>query len=219
MKAQIKLKDISEVEAELGIITACNHRPKYDLTVFQIYEFISLSIESSIQNAGSKSAVGFWNKFLGRYKFAKLLSSGNYTRANQISGFPMKVEAGDEKSAETRLKTALTAFKLHTGPFGEHPVYGDLDKKQWERVISILSSFLFSYIELEGDEKVRFLKDKEAKREKFEQGKQDRRENQYLKDASNSREGNPHKNNNRRWKNKKKNNYRGNKNQGSGGTK
>ena len=143
MKPPLKLKNISEVEAELNIIILSQHRPKYDLTVFQIFEFLSLNIESSIQSAGLKNTVGFWNRFLGKYKFAKLISSGNYSKANQISGFPSKPEQGDEKSAETRLKTALTAFKLHSGPFGEHPVYGVLDKKQWERVLSLLSSFLF----------------------------------------------------------------------------
>ncbi len=219
MKNPLKLRNISDVEDELNIIISCQHRPKYDLSIFQIFEFISSNIEYSIQNAGSKSSVGFWNRFVGKYKFAKLVSSGNYTKANQIMGFPNKVETGDLRSAETRLKTALTAFKLHSGPFGEHPVYGALDKKQWEKILSILSSFLFGYIELEGDEKLRYLKDKEAKREKVEQVKQDIRENQYLKEASGSRDGNQHKNNNRRWKNKKKSNYKGNKNHGGGGTK
>jgi hypothetical protein len=216
MKVPLKLKNISEVEAELNIIISCQHKPKYDLSVFQVYEFIAASIESSIQNAGLKSSVGIWNKFLGRYKFAKLISSGSYTKASQIAGFPNRTETGEEKSAETRLKTALTAFKLHSGPFGEHPIYGNLDKKQWERVISILSAFLFGYIDLEGDEKLRFFKEKEAKREKFEQVKQDQRESLYTKDHG-AREGSHPKGNNRRWKNKKKNNYKGNKNQGGGG--
>jgi|JI10StandDraft_1071094.scaffolds.fasta_scaffold231197_2 hypothetical protein len=216
MKNQIKLRNISEVEAELNIIISCQRKPKFDITIFQIFEFISTSIESSIQGAGLKSTVGFWNRFLGKYKFAKLISSGSYTKVNQISGFPTKSESGDEKSAETRLKTALTAFKLHSGPFGEHPVYGDLDKKQWERVISLLSSYLFGYIQLEGDEKLRYLKEKEAKREKFEQIKHDQREVKYNKENIPSREGSNPKNNNRRWKNKKKNHYKGNRNQGGG---
>jgi hypothetical protein len=215
MKAPLKLKNIAEVESELNIIISCQRRPKFDLTIYQIFEFIASNIEASIQNAGLKSSVGIWNTFLGKYKFAKLTASGLYTKANQIAGFPSKVEAGDEKSGENRLKTALTAFKLHSGPFGGHPVYGDLDKKQWEKVISILSGFMFGYIELEGDEKLRFFKEKEAKREKFEQVKQDQRETSYTKE-SNSRDGSHPKSNNRRWKNKKKNNYKGNRNQGSG---
>ncbi|MDZ4726355.1 MAG: DUF1569 domain-containing protein [Leptospira sp.] len=216
MKTQQKLRTITDVEYELSIITSCQKRSKMDLSIFQIFDFIGSFIESSIQSAGLKSSVGIWNRFIGKYKFAKLMSIGVYTKATQINGFPNKSESGDEKYAENRLKTALTAFKLHSGPFGEHPVYGELDKKQWERVISILSGFLFSYIELEGDEKLRFYKEKESQREKHEQKKQDKRESTYLKEKG-PRDGNqPNRNQNRNWKNKKKNHYKGNKNQGGG---
>ncbi len=221
MKNTIKLRNLDEVEKELNIITACKKSQKYDLTIYQIFDFLATSIETSIQSAGLKSAVGVWNKFVGKYKYAKLISSGTYTKANQIFGFPNKIETGDDKSSEIRLKTAITAFRLHSGPFGEHPIYGELDKKQWEREISILCGFLFGYLELEGDERLRFNKEKEAKKEKFEQIKQEQRENSYKKSAQQGREGaaNKNQNNNRRWKNKKKNNFKGNKNQGGSSAK
>lgn len=218
MKVQRKLKTIPEVETEFNIIIECDKKSTNGLTIYQMYEFIASSIETSIQSAGLDSGRGLWNGFLGKYKLAKLLSKGTYTKSNQIFGFPSKAESGDEKSAETRLKTAFTAFQLHSGPFGQHPVYGDLDKMQWEKIHSIVSGFLFSHIELRGDEKIRFFKEKEAGREKFAQDKESQRNNSQGRDRT-DRDGNPiRNNNNRRWKNKKKNNYKGNSNEG-GGTK
>ncbi|TGN19704.1 DUF1569 domain-containing protein [Leptospira idonii] len=220
----IKLKQLKDVENELSIILACERKPKYDLSIFQILEFIAEAIETSIQSAGNKSSAGALKRFVGKYKLAKLLSKGAYTRASQINGFPTKMETGDDKSAETRLKTALTAFKLHSGPFGAHPVYGDLDKKQWEKVHSILASFLFGYIKLEGDEKIRFIKEKEAKREKFANEKRDTKKHQHQhqhhpnpKEKENKEGGGQHHhhNQNKKWKNKKRH-YKGNKNNGGG---
>ncbi|WP_411821397.1 DUF1569 domain-containing protein [Leptospira sp. 'Mane'] len=215
MKTPLKFKQLGDVENELGIILACDRKPKYDLTIFQIFDFVSAQIESSIQSATNSNHAGLFARFMGKYKFAKLLTSGSFTKANQIFGFPQKKESGDEKISETRLKTAITAFKLHSGPFGFHPVYGDLDKKQWEKFHSILAGFLFGYISLEGDEKIRFFKEKEAKREKFAQ---DKIESQHSKHRE-VKEGQNNHNPNRKWKSRKRNNYKGNKNGGKGGPK
>ncbi|GBF51905.1 four helix bundle metalloprotein [Leptospira ryugenii] len=216
MKAPQKYKSISDVEDELNIIISCNRKPKYDLSIYQIMNFIAEFIELSIQSADQKRIFNTWHRIIGKYKFAKLMSSGFYSKASQVYGFPSKAESGDEKSAEMRLRTALTAFKLHSGPFGSHPIYGDLDKKQWEKVISILSGFLFGYIHLEGDEKARFLRDKELQKEKHEKRKQDQKESKYLSDKNSKNHKHNNRNKNRNWKNKKRHHKKDNRNQGEG---
>ncbi|MCW7490534.1 DUF1569 domain-containing protein [Leptospira meyeri] len=209
MKSILKLKTIDDIERELSIIVACEKKQKADISLSQIYDFLAESIELSIQRIGSTNKRNTINKLLGKYKFAKLISKGNYTKANQIPGFPPK-DLGDADSALLRLKTSLTAFKLHSGPFAEHSVFGELDKKQWERVHGILAIFLFGYIQLFGDEKLRFAKDREQRKEKaFSEKKH--HQPQKKKD---DRDSKPNGHNNRKWKNKKKSHHKGNKNQG-----
>ncbi|MCG6142347.1 DUF1569 domain-containing protein [Leptospira bourretii] len=209
MKSILKLKTIDDIERELSIIVACEKKQKADISLSQIYDFLAESIELSIQRIGSTNKRNTINKLLGKYKFAKLISKGNYTKANQIPGFPPK-DLGDADSALLRLKTSLTAFKLHSGPFAEHSVFGELDKKQWERIHGILAVFLFGYIQLFGDEKLRFAKDREQRKEKtFSEKKHN-----HPQKKKDDRDSKPNGHNNRKWKNKKKSHHKGNKNQG-----
>ncbi|PJZ83344.1 DUF1569 domain-containing protein [Leptospira harrisiae] len=209
MKSILKLKTIDDIERELSIIVACEKKQKADISLSQVYDFLAESIELSIQRIGTTSKRNTINKLLGKYKFAKLISKGNYTKANQIPGFPSK-DLGDADSALLRLKTSLTAFKLHSGPFAEHSVFGELDKKQWERVHGILAVFLFGYIQLFGDEKLRFVKDREQRKEKSFSEKKHHHPQKKKED----RDTKPNGHNNRKWKNKKKPHHKGNKNQG-----
>jgi len=212
MKSTLKLKTIDDIEKELSIIITCEKKQKSDITLSQIFDFLAESIELSIQGVGYTTKRTTVNKLLGKYKFAKLISTGHYTKANQIPGFPPR-DLGDPESAQLRLKTSLTAFKLHSGPFADHPVFGELDKKQWEKIHGILSSFLFGYIQLFGDEKLRFAKDRENKKERnFSEKKQ----NHHQRKNEDKGESKPSGHNNRKWKNKKKSHYKGNKNQGGG---
>ncbi|TGL55606.1 DUF1569 domain-containing protein [Leptospira kemamanensis] len=215
MKSSLKLKTIDDIERELSIILTCEKKQKSDITLSQIFDFLAESIELSIQGISYNKKRSAVNKLLGKYKFAKLISTGNYTKANQIPGFPPK-DLGDSEAAQLRLKTSLTAFKLHSGPFAEHQVFGELDKKQWERVHSILATYLFGYIQLFGDEKLRFLKDRENKKEKnFSEKKQHNHQHQQNKKEDRG-DTKPSGHNSRKWKNKKKSHYKGNKNQGGG---
>ncbi|XDD48462.1 DUF1569 domain-containing protein [Leptospira sp. WS39.C2] len=214
MKSILKLKTIDDIEKELSIIISCEKKQKADITLSQIFDFLAESIELSIQGVGFKTKRSAVNKLLGKYKFAKLISKGHYTKTNQIPGFPPK-DLGDPDSAQLRLKTSLTAFKLHSGPFADHPVFGDLDKKQWEKIHGILASFLFSYIQLFGDEKLRFIKDRENKKDRnFSDKRQNQNHNQKKKEERGDSKPSGH--NSRKWKNKKKSHYKGNKNQGGG---
>lgn len=212
MKSTLKLKTIDDIERELSIIIACEKKQNADISLSQVYDFLAESIELSIQRIGSTNKRNTINKILGKYKFAKLLSKGSYTKANQIPGFPPK-DLGDPDSALLRLKTSLTAFKLHSGPFAEHSVFGELDKKQWERIHGILATFLFAYIQLYGDEKLRFAKDREQKKEK---AFADKRQHNHPQKKKDDHETKPSGHNSRKWKNKKKPHNRGNKNQGGG---
>lgn len=209
MKSILKLKTIDDIERELSIIVACEKKQKADISLSQIYDFLAESIELSIQKIGSTNKRNTINKLLGKYKFAKLISKGNYTKTNQIPGFPPK-DLGDADSALLRLKTSLTAFKLHSGPFAEHSVFGELDKKQWERIHGILAVFLFGYIQLFGDEKLRFAKDREQRKEKTFSEKK----HHHPQKKKDDRDSKPNGHNNRKWKNKKKSHHKGNKNQG-----
>ena len=51
----------------------------------------------------------------------------------------VKVERveGDEKAAMAALRKALDDFEKHEGPWGEHPFFGKLDKKQWTLLTSL----------------------------------------------------------------------------------
>ncbi|EMY59843.1 DUF1569 domain-containing protein [Leptospira terpstrae] len=211
MKSILKLKTIEDIDRELSIIIACEKKQKADISLSQVYDFLAESIELSIQRIGSTNKRNTINKLLGKYKYAKLLSKGNYTKANQIPGFPPK-DLGDADSALLRLKTSLTAFRLHSGPFAEHSVFGELDKKQWERIHAILAVFLFGYIQLYGDEKLRFAKEREQRKEKsFTEKKHN-----HPQKKKDDRDIKPSGHNSRKWKNKKKPHHKGNKNQGGG---
>ncbi|MGV3666060.1 MAG: DUF1569 domain-containing protein [Leptospira bouyouniensis] len=213
MKSILKLKTMDDIEKELSIILSCEKKQKSDITLSQIFDFLAESIELSIQGIGSTSKRSTINKLLGKYKFAKLISSGHYTKTNQIPGFPPR-DLGDPESAQLRLKTSLTAFRLHSGPFADHPVFGDLDKKQWEKIHGILASFLFGYIQLFGDEKLRFAKDRESKKDRNLSDKKQNHHHQKKKEDRGDSKPSGH--NSRKWKNKKKSHYKGNKNQGGG---
>lgn len=214
MKSVLKLKTIDDIERELSIIISCEKKQKSDITLSQVFDFLAESIELSIQGVGYTTKRTTINKLLGKYKFAKLISKGYYTKTNQIPGFPQK-DLGDVDSAQLRLKTALTAFKLHSGPFSEHPVFGELDKKQWEKIHGILASFLFGYIQLFGDEKLRFTRERENKKERNFSDKKQHHNHQQKKKGERG-DSKPSGHNSRKWKNKKKSHYKGNKNQGGG---
>lgn len=212
MKNIKKIKNMDDVEKELSIILICDKKAKSDISITQIFDFLSESIEYSIQNNLEIQKRTGLNKILGKYKLAKLLSKGSYTKVNQIPGFPPKVDLGDFESAELRLKTAITAFKLHSGPFGYHSVFGELEKKQWEKIHSMLAAFLFGYIDIFGDEKIRFQKDKEYKKESIQAERNENQQRHYNKNQSKEGKQSPP---NKKWKNKRKNyNHKGNRNHG-----
>lgn len=193
-----KIETISDLELELDIILSCNKRPKKQLSISQVFDFLAESIENSIQSESRTEELGFLQKIYAKYQLNKILSYGGFKKESQIQNFPGPINDLDPKLSESRLKTAITAFKLHSGPFGAHSIYGQLEKDKWEKILSYLSFFLFSYIELENDEKIRFSKEKEAKKERLfsEKGKNNH--------SDGSKQQTHHHNKNKHWKNKKK---------------
>jgi len=192
MNTKIKLNSIEEAEKELEIILGSNCKSKNSLAPEHIFDFLAESIENSIQEHDTNIDNGFFQKIYGKYRLNKVLRREGYKTESEIFGFPNKLQTIDPKLAETRLKTAITAFKLHSGPFSEHPVYGPLDKSIWDKVLGYLSEFMFGYLDLQNDEKLRYMKDMENKKDRNQKDRNYTSNKNYRKK-------------NRYWKNKKKN--------------
>jgi len=193
MKPKAKLSNLNLVETELEIILACPRKPKTKLGIPQIFDFLAENIELSLQVEERKEELGFLQKILGRYKLKKVLSGNGFQKQSQIYNFPSSSGEFDPKVSESRLKTAITAFRLHSGPFGDHRIYGTLDKPEWEKLHCYLCEFMFSLIVLENDEKIRFQKEKEFKKEMHHKEQTDspqRRPNKHWKGKKRHHKGN-----------------------------
>jgi hypothetical protein len=93
-------------------------------------------------------------------RWKKFNKSGSWDPSWKFPELSSKSEEVEETAAMLRLKTALTAFKLHSGPFAKHPLFGNLDKDEWEGIHVKVAEYIVDKIDVEGKDKFRNGSDK-----------------------------------------------------------
>ncbi|WCL47710.1 DUF1569 domain-containing protein [Leptospira sp. GIMC2001] len=147
-----KINTINDLEFECGLLEKCNHKTKSKISVSQLLNSVAEGIESSITGSSDKTD-SFISKIIKNFKLKKFSSQASWDPKWKIHGVPTEFSEGDWKDSLVRLKTSITAFKLHSGPFANHPDFGQLDKPSWEIVHLKVADYLLGQIEIEGREK------------------------------------------------------------------
>jgi hypothetical protein len=154
-----KIKNLKDIEFEISLLEKCKHSPKTDISVGTLLECLSVEIESCISYEEVKED-SFFGKIFNKMRWKKFNKSGSWDPSWKFPELSSKSEEVEETAAMLRLKTALTAFKLHSGPFAKHPLFGNLDKDEWEGIHVKVAEYIVDKIDVEGKDKFRNGSDK-----------------------------------------------------------
>lgn len=147
-----RIKNFKDLEFECNLIERNSANSKINLTSAQVLDCIAHEIESSIlYNAESQSS--FLRKFWDKYFIKRFSEADNWNNSWKLPKIPKNKIDGDEKASLLRLRTAITAFKLHTGPFSRHPAFGILDKTVWETIHLKVADHFLDQLEVDGRSK------------------------------------------------------------------
>jgi hypothetical protein len=150
MKRNLEIKSIQELEQELYIIQKCEIIADAEWNVQDALNGISREIEGSIADEEVVSNQSWAKKLLSKFLFKRAISNKNFSLTKMGA-----IEAEDPNDSQIRLRTAITAFKLHSGPFALHPKYGKLNKSDWEKWIGYISTISLGNLKIVGDEGLR----------------------------------------------------------------
>ncbi len=147
------IKNWNDLEKEVRYLGKSLCRSlKEELSVGQILDCISEEIEESLMNP-QKTEEGFLKSLWNRYRYKLFLKQKAWSPSWKFPPLPQKRCEIPLQDSILRLKTAITGFKLHTGIFNKHPLFGKLNKDEWEAVHLKVASYFFSLIEVENDRK------------------------------------------------------------------
>lgn len=147
-----RIKNFKDLEFECNLIERNSANCKINLTSAQVLDCIAHGIEASIlYNAEGQSS--FLQKFWDKYFIKKFSEKDEWNNSWKLPKLPKTKVEGDEKASLLRLRTAITAFKLHTGPFSRHPAFGILDKPLWETIHIKVADHFLDQLEVDGRSK------------------------------------------------------------------
>jgi hypothetical protein len=168
MKRDIEIKSIQDLEQELYIIQKCEIVQDQHWRIQDALDSISREIEGSIADEELDSSDGWAKNLLSKFLFRRALKNKNLN----LEKSPTQNTEEDTKYSQIRLKTAITAFKLHSGPFSLHPKFGKLNKSEWEKWIGYITSISLGNIQIIGDEKLRKVQEeRKTQKENFQNSK------------------------------------------------
>ena len=132
MKRELRFKTFEDARNELKQLGQGPVKTTGLWSYFQILTHCAASLENTIK--GVHRDMSWWKRHLiGPLAFKKIASDGVFP--NGINGNPMTSptarEEGDENTALGRLHQALEEFEKFEGKFSDHPILGNLNKKQW----------------------------------------------------------------------------------------
>jgi hypothetical protein len=148
------IKSWKDLEFEIGFLEKNNHSSKNNLSVGQILDCLSTEIESSMSYTVEESQ-SFLKNWFSQFRLKKFEKENSWTPKWKFPELPKQHEEIDELGALLRLKTAITAFRLHSGPFSHHPLFGKLEKVNWETIHLKVATYLMACIEMENREKIK----------------------------------------------------------------
>lgn len=146
-----KIKTWKDLEFEIRLFGKCNTKSLSYMSIGQILTSLSSEIESSISGDESPRE-GFFEKYRNRRRFNHFIRDGKWNTKWKFPKLPLEHQNLDSEECLLRLKTAMTAFRLHSGPFAKHPEFGILEKYQWENLHLKVADYLLSWVEWEGRE-------------------------------------------------------------------
>lgn len=146
------IKNWKDLEFEIGLFDKCKYNSKNNLSVGQILNCLSQEIEASISYDAVREE-NFYAKFRSRRKFKKFKTEETWDPKWNFPELPKTHLETNALESILQLKTAMTAFRLHSGPFSNHPEFGGLDKLEWEMIHLRVARHLLGLIHLDGREK------------------------------------------------------------------
>jgi hypothetical protein len=148
-----RIRSFKDLEFECNLIERNSATSKMKITSAQVLDCIAQGIESSIlYNPENQSS--FLQKIWDKFFLKKLAENESWNTAWKSPKIPkQKNDEADEKTSLLRLRTAITAFKLHSGPFSRHPAFGILDKNVWESIHLKVADYFLEQLEVDGRNK------------------------------------------------------------------
>jgi hypothetical protein len=162
-----ELKNLRDLEQEIQFLEKNFSTAKSNKPISEILFRLASGIEYSMQT--KTKPLGLFKKLFAAQRFKKFLSPANTNTQDLLLSKEISGYDPDPKMEILRIKTALTAFKLHSGPFASHPIFGGLDKKDWELVHLKTAQTLLETIQVDGREK--FEKNHNFKKKKYYKNK------------------------------------------------
>lgn len=150
----VLIKSWKDLEFELGLLEKNTHSSANHLSIGQILDLLSSVIEESMSYKEVENA-GFFSNWISQFRLKKFMKEKSWTPKWKYPSIPQHHTEIDEETALLRLKTAITAFRLHSGPFALHPVFGRLDKPSWESKHLKVATYMLNCINIENREKIK----------------------------------------------------------------
>lgn len=152
----IRMKTLKDLEFEIGLLEKCKYSPKSDFSIAQLLTTLALNIEMSISYE-SVEEESFFAKILSTFRYKKFSKQESWDTGLRYPTIPAQLPAEEgDSEALLRLKTSLTAFRLHSGPWSIHPLFGKLDKSEWEAFHVRLGEYLMNQVDIEGRDRFQF---------------------------------------------------------------
>jgi len=128
MPRNLRCKDFRDIRSELAKLEQGPIETSRKWSYYQIITHLTGAVEGSLK--GVKREMPFWKKYiLGPFLF-RLFTLRGYIPEG-IKGRPSERVEGNEKEAVLQFRKALEDFEKSTGPYSDHPVLGQLNKRQW----------------------------------------------------------------------------------------
>jgi hypothetical protein len=164
------IKSWKDLEFEIGFMEKNNHSSKTHLSVGQILNCLSTEIEYSMSYVDLESQ-SFLKNWFSKYRLKKFEKESSWSPKWNFPEIPRQHEETDESDSLLRLKTAITAFRLHSGPFSHHPLFGKLEKLNWETIHLKVATYLIACIEMENREKLKKFNPNHKKQKYYSKNK------------------------------------------------
>ena|SRR5258708_17439591 len=128
MRRELKFRTFEEVRAELTRLEQGPVETTGQWSFFQIIVHLAKGIEGSMK--GVRREMSFWRRHILGPLLYRLFAFRGYIPKG-IKGPPADRIEGNETEAIAQFRKALEAFEKSEGPYSDHPILGQLTKKQW----------------------------------------------------------------------------------------
>ncbi len=128
MPRPLRCKNLNDIRADLTLLEKSPVETTGNWSYFQIITHLTQAVEGSMK--GLKREMPWWKKHILGPLLHRLFVMKGYIPAG-IKGRPVERVEGNEAGAVAQFRKALDAFEKFEGPLSDHPILGQLNKKQW----------------------------------------------------------------------------------------